>query len=174
MQYQRLSADPLLSIWRRRGGPRGDTSHVSGCVGCVSGHVGLLPLLKCYAFQGFARIRVFHVDGELCSNFHGLGPACLPNLSVRNVWRASALGFVEPLGGNTSRTQLLYNILETDGILTYLMQRFVKPMQYQRLSADPLLSIWRRRGGPRGGTSHVSGHVGCGSGHVGLLPLLKC
>ena len=54
------------------------------------------------------RIRVFHVDGKLYNNFQGVAPACLPNLSVRNVWRASALGCGEPLGGNISRTQLLH------------------------------------------------------------------
>ena len=36
------------------------------------------------------------------SALHGLARACLPNLSVRNVWRASGLGSGEPLGGNTS------------------------------------------------------------------------
>ena len=66
----------------------------------VSGHVGFLPLLKCYDFQGFERIRVFHVDGTIYSDFHGLAPACLPNLSVRNVWRATALGSGEPLDGD--------------------------------------------------------------------------
>ena len=46
------------------------------------------------------------------SNLHGLAPACLPNHSVRNVWRASALGSGEPLGGNNSRSQPLYKRLQ--------------------------------------------------------------
>ena len=69
----------------------------------VSGHVGFLPLLRCYDLNGFEPIPVFHIDGKVYSNFHGLAPACLPNLSVRNVWRACALGSGEPLGGKTSR-----------------------------------------------------------------------
>ena len=76
MKYQQFGADPLLSIWRRCGGQRGDSSHASGrgiqeCLifsmdvddSHVSGHVGFLPLLKCYDFQGFERIHVFHIDG---------------------------------------------------------------------------------------------------------------
>ena len=78
----------------------------------VSGHVGFLPLLRCYDLNGFEPIPVFHIDGKIYSNFHGLAPACLPNLSVRNVWRASALGSGEPLGGNNSRSQLLYKRLQ--------------------------------------------------------------
>ena len=72
----------------------------------MSDYVGFPPVLKCYDFQGFERIRVFGIDGRIYRNFHGLAPACLPNLSVRNVWRASVLGSGAPLGGNTSRTQL--------------------------------------------------------------------
>ena len=43
----------------------------------VSGHVGFLPLLKCYDFHGFERIRDFHVDGKIYYDFHGLAPPCL-------------------------------------------------------------------------------------------------
>jgi len=70
-----------------------DESHLSGLVGCA-------PLLSCYDFHGLAHMQVIHGDGNSYFNVWGLTRTCLPILSVRNAWRASALGSVEPLGGS--------------------------------------------------------------------------
>ena len=117
----------------------------------VSGHVGFLPVLKCYDFHGFEPIPVFRIDCKIYSNFHGLAAGCLPNLSVRNVWRSSALGSGEPLGGNTSRTR-----------------RDTADVESVTISTIPARGIQECL------VFSMDFHDSQVSGHVGFLPLLRC
>ena len=105
----------------------GNVGTVLTCLLTASGDVWfsqwIFTILTCLVMLGSCRcssamiskvlsaFMFFHIDGNIYSNLHGLAPACLPNHCVRNVWQPSALGSGEPLGGNKSRTQLLYKSL---------------------------------------------------------------
>jgi len=69
--------------------------HLYGLVECA-------PLLSCYDFHSLAHMQVIHGYGNMVIHLYGLTHTCLPILTVRNVWRASVSGSVEPLGATTA------------------------------------------------------------------------